>query len=84
MLIRSPNNRVGDLLNGSSSKSSSALGHGPNLLENNFGDKTSQICQGNNSDYCREVKNECLLDCEFALPTGNYGFRFWNCVNRCL
>jgi hypothetical protein len=34
---------------------------------------------------CAKVKEECLKTCsESSLPTGDYGFKFWNCVNRCM
>lgn len=33
---------------------------------------------------CKEVKQDCIRACEGKLPTGDYGFRFWNCVNACM
>lgn len=34
---------------------------------------------------CRAVKRKCLDHCsDTALPSGNSGFRFWNCVNLCM
>jgi hypothetical protein len=34
---------------------------------------------------CAKVKQNCLKTCsETSLPTGDYGFKFWNCVNRCM
>jgi len=33
---------------------------------------------------CKEVKEDCLVACNAKLPTGDFGFRFWNCVNRCM
>jgi hypothetical protein len=37
------------------------------------------------SANCMEVKRECILDCsDRTLPTGDFGFRFWNCLNACM
>ncbi|WP_281328795.1 hypothetical protein [Polyangium sp. 6x1] len=34
---------------------------------------------------CKKVKDACITDCSrSSLPTGDYGFKFWNCVNRCM
>jgi RHS repeat-associated protein len=34
---------------------------------------------------CRKVKDECIAECsDSSLPSGDYGFRFWNCVNACM
>lgn len=33
---------------------------------------------------CNEVKADCIVACNGKLPTGDFGFRFWNCVNRCM
>jgi RHS repeat-associated protein len=34
---------------------------------------------------CREIAAMCRAGCsETALPSGDHGFRFWNCVNRCM
>lgn len=33
---------------------------------------------------CKEVKQDCIHACESKLPTGDYGFKFWNCVNLCM
>ncbi len=34
---------------------------------------------------CRAEKKKCLDRCsDTALPSGNHGFRFWNCVNHCM
>lgn len=35
-------------------------------------------------DRCREVKNDCIVICSRSLPTGDNGFAFFNCVNRCM
>jgi len=33
-------------------------------------------------DRCKKVKEDALEECsDTSLPTFNYGFRFWNCVN---
>ena len=34
--------------------------------------------------HCKEVKEDCIVACNGKLPTGDFGFRFWNCVNRCM
>lgn len=34
--------------------------------------------------HCKEVKEDCIVACNNKLPTGDFGFRFWNCVNRCM
>lgn len=34
---------------------------------------------------CQKVKQECIAQCsESSLPTGDDGFKFWNCLNRCM
>jgi hypothetical protein len=34
---------------------------------------------------CKEVKEKCHDSCtDTALPTGDFGFKFWNCVNKCM
>lgn len=51
-----------------------ALGH-------KFG---QDVCPEEEKD-CSEVKQQCLKSCsETSLPTGDVGFKFWNCVNRCM
>jgi hypothetical protein len=35
--------------------------------------------------YCRQIGNKCIAECSnTALPSGDYGFLFWNCVNKCM
>lgn len=34
--------------------------------------------------HCKGVKEDCIVACNSKLPTGDFGFRFWNCVNRCM
>ena len=37
------------------------------------------------SPDCQAVKVQCITECsDTALPSGDFGFRFWNCVNRCM
>jgi RHS repeat-associated protein len=37
------------------------------------------------SIYCKIVKNACIAQCSGThLPSGDYGFRFFNCVNACM
>jgi len=38
---------------------------------------------GPERDRCRQVRAGCRTRCLYTLPTGDYGFRFWNCVNDC-
>ncbi|MGJ0515073.1 MAG: RHS repeat domain-containing protein, partial [Methylomicrobium sp.] len=34
---------------------------------------------------CAKVKDSCIEECsDSSLPTKDYGFTFWNCVNRCM
>jgi len=36
-------------------------------------------------ERCKKVKEDCLVVCSrSSLPTGDHGFKFWNCVNRCM
>jgi hypothetical protein len=35
-------------------------------------------------ERCKGVKEDCIVACNGKLPTGDFGFRFWNCVNRCM
>ena len=40
-------------------------------------------CKGNID--CKQVKDDCIETCsETSLPSGDNGFRFWNCVNKCM
>ena len=42
-------------------------------------------CEETEEQRCRKVKNECIEDCsDEAMPTGDHGFKFWNCVNSCM
>jgi RHS repeat-associated protein len=40
------------------------------------------ICQS--TGYCRKIKDKCIAECNSTLPTGDNGFRFWNCLNSCM
>jgi RHS repeat-associated protein len=33
---------------------------------------------------CKAVKEKCLAQCSEDLPTTDFGFQFWNCVNKCM
>src|SRR5262249_37949874 len=36
-------------------------------------------------EFCKRVRNMCIAQCsDTSLPSGNYGFSFWNCVNKCM
>ena len=42
------------------------------------------VCPEDKPD-CAKVKNDCIAKCSItALPTGDFGFKFWNCVNSCM
>jgi hypothetical protein len=35
--------------------------------------------------YCKRIRDKCIAQCsETSLPSGDYGFNFWNCVNKCM
>jgi hypothetical protein len=35
--------------------------------------------------YCKRIRDKCIAQCsETHLPSGDYGFNFWNCVNKCM
>ena len=45
---------------------------------------TGEVCPEEKPD-CRKVKQDCLAKCsDEALPSGDNGFRFWNCLNKCM
>jgi RHS repeat-associated protein len=47
-----------------------------------FGPKDEECSE---EDPCDKIKDMCIAQCsETSLPSGNNGFRFWNCVNDCL
>jgi hypothetical protein len=36
-------------------------------------------------DPCKKVAESCRETCsKTSLPSGNYGFKFWNCINACM
>ncbi|MHC1727308.1 MAG: RHS repeat domain-containing protein [Syntrophobacteraceae bacterium] len=36
-------------------------------------------------ERCKQVREMCYEQCsESSLPSGDYGFRFWNCLNKCM
>ena len=38
-----------------------------------------------NCPDCKKVKADCIEQCsDSSLPSGDHGFRFWNCVNKCM
>lgn len=47
---------------------------------------TPLMCQPVAMDaWCKQKEKECIDLCsEIALPTGNDGFKFWNCQNECM
>jgi hypothetical protein len=51
------------------------------------GDNSGGSCPkpDDEEERCRYVKNDCIEICsETSLPSGDNGFRFWNCVNECM
>ncbi len=37
------------------------------------------------SSVLRFIRNRCIAQCaDTSLPSGDYGFNFWNCVNKCM
>jgi RHS repeat-associated protein len=36
------------------------------------------------TERCKEVKKGCIAKCSGTLPTKDYGFTFFNCVNQCM
>ncbi len=45
----------------------------------------SNLQNGKLESYrCKKVAEQCRDECSSScLPTCNYGFKFWNCVNKC-
>src|SRR5262245_30302001 len=44
-----------------------------------------QTAARSNRSYCRIVKAACSAQCsETSLPSGNFGGRFFSCVNDCM
>jgi hypothetical protein len=36
-------------------------------------------------EECKKIKDGCIDDCtDTSLPTPDFGFKFWNCVNKCV
>jgi RHS repeat-associated protein len=33
---------------------------------------------------CKAAKDRCIAQCSEDLPTADFGFQFWNCVNKCM
>ena len=67
------------------------MGLGLEITKNTFGDTDSEDDADEHEnetpskEYCREVKDICIQNCAISdLPSGDNGFRFWNCVNECL
>jgi hypothetical protein len=49
--------------------------------------KSDAQCQeeADEKERCKKVKDNCIEECsESSLPSGDNGFRFWNCLNRCM
>src|SRR5262245_8459005 len=48
-------------------------------------ENAGQTAARSNRSYCRIVKAACSAQCsETSLPSGNFGGRFFNCVNDCM
>ena len=45
----------------------------------------SSMTAAGDDDFCRRIRNMCIAQCsDTSLPSGDYGFNFWNCVNKCM
>ena len=48
-------------------------------------DAADESCPDNSEPDCEKIKDQCIDTCsETALPTSDYGFKFWNCLNACM
>jgi RHS repeat-associated protein len=56
---------------------------GPSILFSRAGEDGIDQCPV--PDRCAKVKSDCIAKCSgSSLPSGDNGFRFWNCVNKCM
>jgi len=45
----------------------------------------SGMMAAGDDDFCKRIRNMCIAQCSnTSLPSGDYGFNFWNCVNKCM
>jgi hypothetical protein len=49
------------------------------------------VCDGgddngdDNDERCKKVKKMCIDECsDSSLPTPDFGFKYWNCLNACM
>jgi hypothetical protein len=50
-----------------------------------LGARYSDIMAGGDDGFCKRIRNMCIAQCSnTSLPSGDYGFNFWNCVNKCM
>jgi RHS repeat-associated protein len=60
------------------------------LIGNMIWERVQPICTREKPRFqpdekCKKVKQDCVAKCsDTALPTHDYGFAFWNCVNKCM
>ena len=53
--------------------------------QDNVGEREKCDDGGDDEDRCKKIKDYCIDICsDTALPSGDRGFRFWNCVNQCM
>lgn len=52
-------------------------------LEQAISSQLNGVCE--DGIDCKQVKNDCIARCsESSLPSRNDGFKFWNCLNKCM
>jgi hypothetical protein len=45
----------------------------------------SGMMAAGDDDFCKRIRNMCIAQCsDTSLPSGDSGFNFWNCVNKCM
>jgi hypothetical protein len=48
-------------------------------------DPDSDVMATSDDEFCKRIRNMCIAQCsDTSLPSGNYEFSFWNCVNKCM
>jgi RHS repeat-associated protein len=57
----------------------------PRPLADFVNDVIGNVCKDDEQERCSKAREKCIEICsESSLPSGDFGFRFWNCVNTCL
>jgi RHS repeat-associated protein len=53
--------------------------------KDNVGEQEKCDDEGDDEDRCKKIRDFCIDICsDTALPSGNRGFKFWNCLNQCM